>query len=62
MLDFIDRFLPFVTTLLADVEGTSFTALVIRTWGVRLDLLVLLPPVQLQAKPALGDACLQARQ
>ena len=48
-----DRLLPLVTTLLADMEGYSFTAPVIKEREVRLDGLFLPPPEELHDKPAL---------
>ena len=48
-----DRLLPLVSSLLADMEGYSFTAPVIKEREVRLDGLFLPPVEQLQDKPAL---------
>ena len=48
-----DRLLPLVTSLLADMEGYTFTAPVIKEREVRIDGLFLPPPEQLYDKPAL---------
>ena len=48
-----ERLLPLVTSLLADMEGYSFTAPVIKEREVRIDGLFLPPPEQLYDKPAL---------
>ena len=48
-----ERLQPLVATLLADMEGYSFSAPVIKEREVRLDGLFLPPPEQLQDKPAL---------
>jgi predicted transposase YdaD len=48
-----ERLLPLVTSLLADMEGYTFTAPVIKEREVRLDGLFLPPPEQLYDKPAL---------
>ena len=48
-----DRLLPLVSSRLADMEGYSFTAPVIKEREVRLDGLFLPPVEQLQDKPAL---------
>jgi predicted transposase YdaD len=48
-----ERLQPLVHSLLADMEGYSFTAPVIKEREVRLDGLFLPPPEQLQDKPAL---------
>jgi len=48
-----ERLLPLVTSLLADMEGYTFTAPVIKEREVRIDGLFLPPPEQLYDKPAL---------
>ena len=48
-----DRLLPLVNTLLADMDGYSFSAPVIKEREVRLDGLFLPPPAQLHERPAL---------
>jgi predicted transposase YdaD len=48
-----ERLLPLVTSLLADMEGYTFTAPVIKEREVRIDGLFLPPPAQLYDKPAL---------
>jgi predicted transposase YdaD len=48
-----DRLLPLVTSLLADMEGYTFTAPVIKEREVRIDGLFLPPPEHLYDKPAL---------
>jgi predicted transposase YdaD len=48
-----DRLLPLVTSLLADMEGYTFAAPVIKEREVRIDGLFLPPPEQLYDKPAL---------
>jgi predicted transposase YdaD len=48
-----ERLQPLVHSLLADMEGYTFTAPVIKEREVRLDGLFLPPPEQLQDKPAL---------
>jgi predicted transposase YdaD len=48
-----DRLLPLVTSLLADMEGYTFAAPVIKEREVRIDGLFLPPPEHLYDKPAL---------
>lgn len=48
-----ERLLPLVTSLLADMEGYTFTAPVIKEREVRIDGLFLPPPEQHYDKPAL---------
>jgi predicted transposase YdaD len=48
-----ERLLPLVTSLLADMEGYTFTAPVIKEREVRIDGLFLPPPEHLYDKPAL---------